>query len=239
MDPETFRVLVVCTGNLNRSALGAALLRTWADWYLPGELAGRVVVSSAGLAAPAGRPMRRRTQAIAERLGADGHGHRARQVDEAQVRSADLVLAADVAHRDGVLGLVPSMLRSSYTIREAGAIATALGVAAVPQSVAELRARIALLSDRRSLGTAGDGDITDPQGKDDEAFRAMAREEVPPLAALAALLFGMPRGEVEAVGAIVADPDAFPFEGLGPSSERGSGGSAERPRRRWFGRRDS
>ncbi len=35
MSSDAFTVLVVCTGNLNRSALGAALLRTWVGWYLP------------------------------------------------------------------------------------------------------------------------------------------------------------------------------------------------------------
>ena len=60
-----FTVLVVCTGNLNRSALGGALLRTWAGWYLPAPLAARVRVASAGLAAPVGSHMRSRTRAIA------------------------------------------------------------------------------------------------------------------------------------------------------------------------------
>ncbi|WP_430647053.1 hypothetical protein [Agromyces sp. GXS1127] len=252
MESDEFRVLAVCTGNLNRSALAAALLRRWADWYLPADVAARVVVTSAGLAAPVGQPMRSRTRVIAERLGAEGRTHRATQVDEATIRAADLVLGADVAHRDGVLGMVPSMLRSAYTIREAGGIAAALGPAAPPASIDELRARAAAFAERRALGLDADGDITDPQGRGDDAYRAMAREEVPPLASLAATLFGMPRAEVVAVVDAARAPDAFSFDGVGRS---GSGGSAsgragsgdagtsasspERPRRRWFGRRDS
>ncbi|GAA1059049.1 arsenate reductase/protein-tyrosine-phosphatase family protein [Agromyces bracchium] len=240
MDSDEFRVLVVCTGNINRSALAAALLRTWADWYLPTDVAARVVVSSAGLAAPAGRPMRSRTRVIAERLGADGRSHRAAQVDERTIRRADLVLAADVVHRDGVLGIVPSMLRSTFTIREAGGIAARLGPAPAPASADELRDRIAAYSRRRELGAANDGDITDPQGRDDDAYRDMAREEVPPLTAIAASLFGMPEAEVDAVLATVADPDAFPFEGLERREAPGGGAAGAPPterRRRWFGRR--
>ncbi|WP_400997683.1 hypothetical protein [Agromyces sp. GXQ0307] len=251
MDSDEFRVLVVCTGNINRSALAAALLRTWVGWYLPADAAARVVVTSAGLAAPVGQPMRRRTRAIAERLGADGRAHRAVQIDEATIRAADLVLTADVAHRDGVLGMVPSMLRSTFTIREAGGIAAALGPSPVPASADELRERVVAFGARRALGLAADGDITDPQGRDDDAYRDMAREEVPPLASIAATLWGMPPSEVEAIVATVSAPDAFPFEGLGHSgaagaagsgASGGSGGAASssaRPRRRWFGRRDS
>ncbi|WP_165307950.1 hypothetical protein [Agromyces binzhouensis] len=232
-------MLVVCTGNINRSALAEALLRTWADWYLPTDAAPRVVVTSAGLAAPAGQPMRRRTRAIVERLGADGGSHRAVQIDEAAIRAADLVLTADVAHRNGVLGLVPSKLRSTFTIREAGGIAARLGPAAPPTSVEELRARTVAFADRRALGASADGDITDPQGRDDDAYRDMAREEVPPLASIAATLFGMPGPEVEAIVATVTAADAFPFEGLGrPGDAAGSSGSEPR-RRRWFGRRDA
>ncbi|MRX43669.1 arsenate reductase/protein-tyrosine-phosphatase family protein [Agromyces kandeliae] len=242
MDSDEFRVLVVCTGNINRSALAAALLRSWVAWYVPADAAARVVVTSAGLAAPVGQPMRRRTRAIVEALGADGRGHRAVQIDEAAIRAADLVLTADVAHRDGVLGLVPSKLRSTFTIREAGGIAEGLGPAAPPTSIAELRARAVAFADRRSLGASADGDITDPQGRDDEAYRDMAREEVPPLASIGAALFGMPGAEVDAIVATVTAADAFPFEGLGRSASgdaAGSSGSESRRRRRWFRRRDA
>ena len=94
MSSDAFTVLVVCTGNLNRSALGAALLRTWAGWYLPPEIARDVHVVSAGLGAPVGRPMRTRTRVIAEALGADGSEHRATQLSEGAVASQDLELVA-------------------------------------------------------------------------------------------------------------------------------------------------
>ena len=132
MTSDAFTVLVVCTGNLNRSALGAGLLRTWADWYLPADLSRRVRAISAGLGAPVGRPMRTRTRVIAESLGANGADHRATQISEDAVRSADLVLVASREQVDKVLGLAPTSLRTIFTIREAGRIAELLAGSPTP-----------------------------------------------------------------------------------------------------------
>ncbi len=194
-----FTVLVVCTGNMNRSALGHVLLDTWADWYLPAEAAHQVALTSAGLRAPEGSEMGRRSRVIAEALGADASGHRARQLQEADVRDADLVLVSAASQRDSVLGLVPGALRTTFTIREAGRIAGQLGASPPPATSDEMRARVAKLAENRATapGTVDD-DIVDPQGRDDDAFRLMARQEVPALTAIAALLFGMPAAEARA-----------------------------------------
>lgn len=222
---ETFTVLAVCTGNLNRSALAEALLRTWAGWYLPESVAAQVTVTSAGLSAPVGSHMRTRSRTIAATLGADASGHRAVQVGEAAIRHADLVLVAEASQRDLVLGIVPGALKRTLTIREAGTIAESLGSASPPQSLDELRARASGIAARRALAN-GETDIVDPQGKDDDAYREMARQEVPALARLAAALFGMPAGEVAAYEEAVADPAAFPFGAPvdadpGPEGRRG------------------
>lgn len=229
MQQDSFNVLVVCTGNLNRSALGAALLRTWAGWYLPAPLAAQLHVTSAGLAAPVGDPMRRRTRAIAEALGAEASDHRAVQITEDAIRAADLVLVAEAGQRDKVLGFVPGALRSTFTIREAGAIAAALPESSSPTSIADLRARLAEIGANRALANAAETDIVDPQGKDDDAYRAMAREEVPALARLAAVLFGMPATEVVAYDEAVEDAAAFPFDGT--TSDPGDGAVRRRGRR--------
>lgn len=219
MSADEFRVLVVCTGNLNRSALGAVLLQTWAGWYLPASVAAAVQVTSAGLGAPVGSPMAPRTLAIAEALGADGSAHRAVQITEEAIRGADLVLVSSTRQRDNVLGLVPGALRSTFTIREAGRITEGLPGWSAPGSVEEMRARVATIADNRAAAAAaaaasGDGgdDIVDPQGKDDEAYRQMARQEVPPLARIGHALFGMPPGEVAAYQAAV-EAAAFAFDG--------------------------
>lgn len=214
MSSDAFTVLVVCTGNLNRSALGAALLRTWAGWYLSPELAHDVHVVSAGLGAPVGRPMRTRTRVIAEALGADGSEHRATQITEEAVSSADLVLVASREQVDKVLGFSPTALRKTFTIREAGRIAGGLDDADIPASVDELRARVGELAARRILAaTGGEDDIVDPQGRDEDAYVEMARQEVPALARLATVLFGMPDREVVAYDAAV-EAGEYAFDGV-------------------------
>jgi len=234
MASEVFTVLVVCTGNLNRSALGAALLDRWAGWYLPTAIAGQVRVTSAGLGAPVGRPMRTRTRVIAEALGADGADHRATQISDEAIRSADLVLAASREQVDKVLGLVPATVRTTFTIREAGRIAEGLDGAPAPDSIEELRARVTALAEHREPPAAGGGtdDIVDPQGKDEDAYITMARQEVPALAHLATVLFGMPPGEVAAYEAAV-EAAAYDFDGDSDGEGQGAPSAAsERPRGR-------
>ncbi|WP_448006659.1 arsenate reductase/protein-tyrosine-phosphatase family protein [Agromyces bauzanensis] len=204
MDRDVFTVLVVCQGNVNRSALGAVLLERWAHWYLPKRAAEHVRVTSAGLGAPVGSTMGRRAKVIAEALGADGSRHRAAQITEGHIRVADLVLVSSSRQRNSVLALVPGALTRTFTIREAGRVAAAMPEWPAPRSLAELRARVLAIADSRVAGDRGDDDIVDPQGKDDEAYRQMAREEVPPLAELAGALFGMPRAEIAAYREAVA-----------------------------------
>jgi protein-tyrosine phosphatase len=218
---ESFTVLVVCTGNLNRSALAAALLRTWADWYLPAPVGSQVTVASGGLAAPVGSHMRSRTRVIAAALGADGSAHRAVQVTEGGIRAADLVLVAEATQRDQVLGFAPAALKQTFTIREAGEIAARMPPGPAPATLDDVRARASALAANRSLANGAITDIIDPQGLDDEAYREMARQEVPALARFAAVLFGMPPREVAAYEKAVTDAAAFSFEGV-----RRRGGSA-------------
>jgi protein-tyrosine phosphatase len=204
-------VLFVCTGNLNRSAIGAALFRRWADWYLPAPLASQISIASGGLSAPVGARVPAPTAAIAGRLGADLTRHRSVQLTESAVRSARLVLVASHDQVDGVLSLAPSALNSTLTIREAGRVAATLSAtseAGPPTSPAELQQRLAML-DRRRLTHSGGGsdDIIDPQGLTDEAYITMAQQEVPALATVASLLFGMPQPEISAYADAVKAPD--------------------------------
>ena len=202
-----FTVLTICTGNVNRSALAAALLERWASWYLPSDLADHVRIASAGLGAPAGARMGRRTSAISAALGADGSAHRAQQVTEELLRGADLVLVASSQQRVQVLQLVPGALRTTFSIREAGRIAAELAPWSTPAAVDDLRQAVAAMADNRTAAAGAEADdIIDPQGKDDEAFLTMARQEVPALATLATALFAMPPAEAAAYAEAVEDP---------------------------------
>lgn len=238
MVPDEFTVLVVCRGNINRSALGAALLQTWAGWYLPPDVAASVQVASAGLGAPVGAPMGPRALAIADALGADGSRHRAVQVTEQLIRGADLVLVSSGRQRDHVLGLVPAALRSTFTMREAGRILGGMPAwpAPPPGSVDELRARVLEVAENRSPAQApGEDDIIDPQGKDEAAYRLMVRQELPALTRIAGGLFGMPAPEIAAYDAAARSGSLGLGEVLGgevpeaASNGAGVGGAAAGP----------
>lgn len=197
---STFRVLAVCTGNVHRSALAEAMLKLWAGWYLPSAVSARVQVSSAGTAAARGASMTSRVVTIAQALGVQSVAHTASQLTDDDVAEADLVLVASRAHRDEVLARVPSALRRTFTIREAGRVAVRLPGDRIPQTVTELQHVVAAMAETRfAVGAnAEEDDVIDPQGRGDEAYSRMAREEVPPLAAVARVLFGMPPADVEA-----------------------------------------
>lgn len=201
-----FRVLVACTGNIHRSALAEALLRRWAEWYLPAELAGDVRVSSAGFGAPVGAPMGARAQMIARALGGDGSNHRATQITDGMLQEADVVFVATRRHLESAISRAPSALRRTFTIREAGRAARTLTKGAV-NSTDDLRAVVAHLAEARGATRApAVDDIVDPEGQGDDAYLQMISEEVPPLAQLAHVLFGMPRPDVDAYLEAAANP---------------------------------
>jgi protein-tyrosine phosphatase len=212
-----FVVLSVCAGNLNRSALACVLLRTWADWYAP-ALSRSLDFSSGGLVAPVGAPMEPRAQAIARALGGDGSSHRARELTDQMIRNADLILVASRRQLGSVLQREPSVLRRVFTIPEAGAVADDLP-RTHPHSVADLRRVVEQMADRRGAHRrAASMDISDPQGKGDDAYLRMAQEEVVPLTLLAGLLFDMPRAEQAAYQRASAHESLL--TGIAPPSER-------------------
>ncbi len=203
---QDFKVLVACTGNIHRSALAATLCQEWVHWYLPADLAERVQISSAGFGAPVGARMGTRAQKIAVALGGDGSTHRATQITDRMLEDADVVLVATRRHLESAIGRVPSALRRSFTVRESGRVAGTLRRRSL-QSTEDLRTVVADLARARSAAADPDADdIIDPQGQGAEAYLQMIREEIPPLAQLAHVLFGMPRPDVEAYAAAAAQP---------------------------------
>lgn len=214
-----FRLLTVCTGNIHRSPLAAALLRTWADWYL-GDLAAEVEVASAGTAGVVGAPMDLGTQTIARALKVDGSLHRARALTDDDIESADLILTAEVSHRDAIVGRDPRAVRRTFTVREAGRAAAELladQTLAPPQTRDELAARAQRLALFRS---AGDDDVIDPHRLPLEASLRMTAELVPPLALIGQALLGMPAHAVDAY--VKATTDAAMLSALIAAAEHGA-----------------
>lgn len=95
----TYRICVVCTGNICRSPMLEFLLR---EAFEEAGLADQVEVDSAGVSAEeAGNRADARTLAALRRRGHTDHGgaaHRARQIRPAWLAGRDLILAADHGH---------------------------------------------------------------------------------------------------------------------------------------------
>jgi protein-tyrosine phosphatase len=89
----TYRICLVCLGNICRSPMAEVILRDELD---RAGLSGRVEVDSAGTGDwHVGGRMDRGARAELTRRGYDGSGHRARQFDRSWFRRYDLVVAMD------------------------------------------------------------------------------------------------------------------------------------------------
>ena len=94
------RILIVCVGNICRSPTAEFLFRE--------KMKHRDIhISSAGLRALVGRPMDDNAMQILKERGIDAAGHRARQLDPAMLREADLVLAMERDHLTAVSRVAP------------------------------------------------------------------------------------------------------------------------------------
>lgn len=103
-------IVVVCTGNICRSPMGAIILQ---DRLEEEGLDDRVAVSSCGLGGwHVGQGADERAVAELQRSGHDGRQHRARQVSDRDL-AADLLLAMDSGHRDALIskGADPQKVR--------------------------------------------------------------------------------------------------------------------------------
>ena len=91
--PESFRLLFVCSGNTCRSPLAAALAQREL-----GTLGWRVEVRSAGVSALAGTPASSGSLDAGTRHGLDLSAHKSREVDAAVIDWADLILVMSPSH---------------------------------------------------------------------------------------------------------------------------------------------
>jgi protein-tyrosine phosphatase len=101
---------MVCTGNICRSPMAEGLLRA----MLPESLNPVVSIRSAGTHGLHGNRAEPYAIEAAAIHGADISGHRARILDPAMVRNADLVLAMERYHLDKIGGLL--FFRCKYAL---------------------------------------------------------------------------------------------------------------------------
>ncbi|MGY2083195.1 arsenate reductase/protein-tyrosine-phosphatase family protein [Blastococcus sp. SYSU DS0539] len=191
--PTPVTVLLVCTGNICRSALGEGLGRSYLREVL-GPAAADVQLASAGTRAVAGSRMHPDSALVLTGFGGDPTGFVARQLEPRMIAEADLVLTLTRDHRRDVLGLVPRALARTFTLREA---ADLLGALDDPRPAGEgfagrVRALVAALAAARpGRSGGGDDDIADPIGRPleghEEIGQAVADALLPVLTAVVAL----------------------------------------------------
>jgi protein-tyrosine phosphatase len=115
------------------------LMRAWAD-----PEAG-LEVSSAGVYALDGHAMDRGSASALGQLGIDPTRHRARQFEPPMATAADLILTAERAHREEIIGQVPVAFRRVFTIKEFARMAPHLTAVDPRDAVAEAAALRGLL----------------------------------------------------------------------------------------------
>lgn len=164
-----FPVLTVCLGNVCRSPLAERLLAV----RLREHGVADPDVSSAGVRALVGRAMDPTSASELTARGGSADGFAARQLTDALVRPAGLVLVATKELRSRVLEESPGALRRTFTIRELAALCERL----VPNEVSAFTSPAELVAEaaaQRSTVTVEDYDVTDPIGRSAETHAAVA-----------------------------------------------------------------
>jgi protein-tyrosine phosphatase len=152
-------LLFVCTANIVRSPIAAALLETRLR-----ETAPEVVVESAGLR-ETDATLDDGALAVLDRYGVDLRRHNSRAIDSAMVGAATLILGLEREHvREAVL-LDPSVWPRTFTLKEVVRRGEATGARAHNESIEDWIARAhAGRTPHDLLGADPSDDVADPYG---------------------------------------------------------------------------
>lgn len=178
--PDTYRILVVCTGNICRSPFAERLLRARLGERL-GADATRIEVASAGTWGLVGEAMMPEAAETLRRYGGDPEGFAACALAEPQIEAADLVLGLTREHRGSVVTMVPRAASKTVTLLEyarllGGVTNDDLGYAG-PDPVERFRAITAAAFGRRGyvpIDDPSDDDVPDPFGGPMSAYELAA-----------------------------------------------------------------
>lgn len=192
------RILVVCTGNVCRSPyierrLQAALDESWG--------VRRVHVESAGTLALTGWPMEPAAEVRLVNAGGTATGFVARDLTRELIERADLIITATREHRSKVVQADPKALRRTHALADLAQLCSGRDGLPTVESRRNQAPEgwfsvvIPWLAQRRGLLPPlpeTESRITDPYGRDDAAFDAMAADIEAALPAVLSVL-GRPR----------------------------------------------
>ena len=165
--PPAVTVLLVCTGNICRSALAERLGRAYLDEAL-GDAAPDIRLISAGTQAVVNSAMHPHSALVLAGYGAEAGDFRAQQLTESLPAQADLTLTMTRGHRRDVLAMAPRGLSRTFTLRETAALLETVpdDAGSAGATFAErARGLVAALAAARSQRQAMDDDVPDPIGR--------------------------------------------------------------------------
>lgn len=161
--PPPFEILVICTGNICRSPAVEYLLRAALD--------DSVRVHSAGTHAVVGGPV---DPQMTAHLPMQCTDFAARQLNEATLRDAGLILGLTREHRAHAVEILPAAVRRTFTLREFARILSLPDEFTPGGSAAHFFAdavpRAAALRPLARANGFGEDDVTDPYRQTDEVF---------------------------------------------------------------------
>ena len=173
-----YRVLMVCTGNICRSAYAEHVLQDGLDAAAPGEFE----IGSAGTLGLPRRPVEPPLDGYLAERGIDSSDFESRRISRGLLDMADAVVVLSGEHRDELLRMSPAALKRTFTLNEMAAAARGLD----PEELERLRGRplrerwAGLLNAAAAAGPRlrrlGGADIEDPFRQKDAVFERVAGE---------------------------------------------------------------
>ena len=165
------RVLFVCTANMCRSPVAAALFRRCAA-----TMREPVLVGSAGLL-EGGHGSPREVLDTMDDMGIDLSEHQSMQISSEVVSEADLVLGMARRHAREVVLMAPDAWRRTFTLKELVRRGEKLGPREPGESLPAWLEQLHQGRERMDLvGRSTEDDVSDPLGGPLSAYRSSAQE---------------------------------------------------------------